>query len=39
MVYLIRYKVIQGQAPYYTTTVDQLAKIFRINVADNNNRK
>lgn len=39
MVYLIRYKVIQGQAPYYTTTVDQLAKIFRINVTDNNNRK
>ena len=39
MVYLIRYKIIQGQAPFYTTTVDQLAKIFKVNVADNNNRK
>lgn len=39
MVYLIRYKIIQGQTPYYITTVDQLSKIFRINITNNNNRK
>lgn len=39
MVYLIRYKILQGKAPFYTTTVDQLAKIFQMNIVDNNNRK
>lgn len=39
MIYLIKYKVTQGQAPYFTLTVDQLAKIFDVQVADNNNRK
>lgn len=39
MVYLIKYKVMQGQAPYFTLTVDQLAKMFDVDVAENNNRK
>lgn len=39
MIYLIKYKVTQGQAPYFTLTVDQLAKIFDVQVSDNNNRK
>lgn len=39
MIYLIKYKVSQGQAPYFTLTVDQLAKIFDVQVVDNNNRK
>lgn len=39
MVYLIKYKIQQGQAPYFTLTVDQLAKMFDVNVAENNNRK
>lgn len=39
MIYLIKYKMTQGQSPYFTLTVDQLANIFDVQVADNNNRK
>lgn len=39
MIYLIKYKISQGQAPYFTLTVNQLATIFDVQVTDNNNRK
>ena len=39
MIYLIKYKVEQGQEPYFTVTVDQLASIFEVNVKDNHDRK
>lgn len=39
MIYLIKYKIEQKQAPYFTLTVNQLAKIFDVNIIDNNNRK
>lgn len=39
MIYLIKYKVEQGQEPYFTVTVDQLANIFEVNVKDNHDRK
>lgn len=39
MIYLIKYKIEQKQAPYFTLTVNQLAKIFDVNIVDNNNRK
>lgn len=39
MIYLIKYKIDQGQAPYFTVTVDQLAKEFDVTVKDNHDRK
>lgn len=39
MIYLIKYKIEQKQAPYFNLTVDQLAKMFNAQVANNNNRK
>lgn len=39
MIYVIRYKTEEQKAPYFTLTVDQLAKMFDINVSENNNRK
>lgn len=39
MVYLVKFKISQGAAPFFTLTVNQLAKIFDIQVEDNNNRK
>lgn len=39
MIYVIKNKIIKGQAPYFTLTVDQLARIFDIQIANNNDRK
>lgn len=39
MIYVIKNKIIKGQAPYFTLTVDQLAKIFDIQIVSNNDRK
>ncbi|NDV83450.1 hypothetical protein [Bacteroides sp. 51] len=39
MIFLIKYKITKGEAPYFTLSVDQLAKIFNINVEENKNRK
>lgn len=39
MIYLIKHKIEKKEAPYFTLTVDQLAKIFNANVTNNNNRK
>ena len=39
MMYVIKNKMIKGQAPVFTLTVDQLAKIFDIQIANNNDRK
>ena len=39
MIYVIKNKIIKGQAPYFTLTVNQLARIFDIQIANNNDRK
>jgi hypothetical protein len=39
MIYLIKYKIIRGEAPNFKYTVDQLAKIFDVNVVLNKERK
>lgn len=39
MIYIVKYKQQQGEAPYFTLTVDRLAKIFDVQVEDNSDRK
>lgn len=39
MIYLVKYKIEQGQQPYFTATVDQLAEVFEVSVANNSDRK
>lgn len=39
MIYLIKYKINQGQSPYFTLSVDQLATIFDIQIEKNSDRK
>lgn len=39
MIYLIKYKIDKGEAPYFNLTVDQLARIFDINIVASNDRK
>lgn len=39
MIYLIKYKIMKKQAPYFTLTVDQLAKMFDTNCAANDEKK
>ncbi|CAK7039113.1 MAG: hypothetical protein PEPC_01667 [Peptostreptococcus russellii] len=39
MISLVKFKMTQGKSPYFSLTVDQLATIFDINVAENKKRK
>ena len=39
MIFLIKFKIKESQKPCYTLTVDQLAKIFDINIVSNSDRK
>lgn len=39
MIFIIKYKKNQGLQPIFTATVDQLAKLFEINITRNNDRK
>lgn len=39
MILLIKHKIQQGQEPEFTLTVDELAKHFDINIANNHDRK
>lgn len=39
MIFLIKFKIKEAKDPYYTLTVDQLAKIFDVNIVANNDRK
>ena len=39
MIYLIKYKIEQGNEPCFTATVDQLADIFEVNITNNADRK
>lgn len=39
MVYLIKFKKSQGEAPYFNLSVDKLAKIFDIQIKENSDRK
>lgn len=39
MIFLIKHKIITGKEPEFTVTVDELAKYFGINIANNHDRK